>query len=53
MFRSHDPRRVKLKYLELGHLQYGVILLIRPESLLFFLLYLNSVIPARFKQQKP
>ena len=52
MFRSHDPRRVKLEYFQLGHLHDGVILLLRPESLSFFLLYLNLVIPARFKQQK-
>ena len=52
MFRSHDPRRMKLEYLEWGHLHNGVILLLRPESLSFFLLYLNLVIPARFKQQK-
>ena len=52
MFRSHDPRSMKLEYLELGHLHNGVILLLRPESLSFFLLYLNLVIPARFKQQK-
>ena len=52
MFRSPDPRRMKLEYLELGHLHDGVILLLRPESLSFFLLYLNLVIPARLKQQK-
>ena len=52
MFRSHDPRSMKLEYLELGHLHDGVILLLWPESLSFFLLYLNLVIPARFKQQK-
>ena len=52
MFRSHDPRRVKLEYFKLGHLHDDVILLLRPESLSFFLLYLNLVIPARFKQQK-
>ena len=52
MFRSHDLRRVKLEYFQLGHLHDGVILLLRPESLSFFLLYLNLVILARFKQQK-
>ena len=32
-----------------GHLHDGVILLLRPESFSFFLSYLNSVIPVRFK----
>ena len=34
---------------KIGHLQDGVILLLRPESFSFFFLYLNLVIPARFK----
>ena len=33
----------------IGHLQDGVILLLRAESFSFFLSYLNSVIPVRFK----
>ena len=33
----------------IGHLHDGVILLLRPESFSFFLSYLNSVIPVRFK----
>ena len=33
----------------MDHLHDGVILLLRPESFSFFLSYLNSVIPMRFK----
>ena len=38
-----------LFYLRIGHLHDGVILLLWPESFLFFLSYSNFVIPARFK----
>ena len=34
------------------HLHDGVILLLRPESFMFFLSYLNLVIPARFTKQE-
>ena len=37
----------------MGHLHDGVILLPWPESFSFFLWYLNLIIPARFKWQKP
>ena len=38
-----------LDFNEIGHLQDGVILLLRPESFSFFFSYLNLVMPARFK----
>ena len=40
---------MRRKALPIVHLHDGVILLLRPESFLFFLSYLNFVIPVRFK----
>ena len=37
----------------IGHVHDGVILLLRPKFFLFSFSYLNLVIPARFKWQKP
>ena len=40
---------MRRKALPIGHLHDGVILLLLPESFLFFLSSLNFVIPVRFK----
>ena len=49
-----DKEKISLSvFVFMGHLHDGVILLLGPEPFSFFFSYLNLVIPARCKWQKP